>query len=229
MLIELKEDGSKLVSIINEVDGSKVEKLVSMSDFISSIIASNEINEIDNVKTVVSHFYGSYKNMKLLQTISYSEKDIVYILHWKKAKAPMITEINNLVCHGEIGFPSLLFAIRVVNDRVFSMRLCATKDEEINPKTQIYKYPFTNVSSHAWGEVCLGGNDFTNYVINYNTIFDIPNMFFSMPNTTHGFNTVYNSKGYCLEELIIKLKDRDFDENLLVPRNKIYAEWIEKI
>lgn len=224
MLIEIKEDGSNLVSIIQEENGRKKEKLISMGDFISSVLSANARGKFE---TIISPLFTEINGIRLIQSKKYSSNSAIYILHRKKCQAPV--QIFNRF-HGDVGFPGMLFAIDVVNDRLSRLYVVAVKDEVITNDSKIYKYPYSNVSGSN-GIVCLGSNHFSKGILKEEKLFNVPNEFFSMPNTLHSASTSNNTKGYEFEEMIIKLKNKDFDDSLLVDnfKNTTYAEWIENL
>lgn len=224
MLIELKEDGSNLVSIINEENGRKKEKIISIDDFISSIISANSLGSFD---PVLSPLYKEINGVKLIQHKQNAKNSSIYILHRKKFQAPV--QIYSRF-HGDVGFPGLLFAIYVVNNRLSKLKVVAVKDEIITEDTKIYRYPYTNVSGED-GLVCLGSNNFEKGILEEDKIFNVPNQFFSMPNTLHSYSPHNNAKGYEFEEMVISLKNREFDDNLLVENSRLknYQLWIDNL
>ncbi|NMA50097.1 MAG: hypothetical protein GX947_10120 [Tissierellia bacterium] len=224
MLIELREDGSNLVSIIKEENGRKKEKIITMDDFISSVISANSMGEFE---PVIGPMFKDIKGTKLIQSKQYAKNSSVYVLHRKKFQAPV--QIYNRF-HGDVGFPGLLFAIYVVNNRLSKLNLVAVKDEIITEETRIYKYPYTNVSGDR-GSVCLGGNNFDKGILEGDKLYNVPNQFFSMPNTLHSYSSSKNTKGYEFEEMVISLKNKEFDDELLVENKdlKNYKQWFEDL
>lgn len=224
MLIEIKEDGSNLVSILEEVNGRKKEKLISMDDLISSIVSSSKKGNFD---TIISPIYRNISGTKLIQSKQYAKNSTLYVLHREKFLAPM--KVYNRF-HGDIGYPGLLFGINVVNNRLSNLSVVAVKDTDINEDTEIYYYPYTNVSGID-GRVCLGSNIFDTGILDGDKLFNVPNEFFSMPNTLHSYSFKNNTKRYEFEELVISLKNKDFDDNLLVENSKLntYKKWFEHL
>lgn len=224
MLIELKEDGSNLVSIIQEEKGRKKEKIITLESLISSIISSSKKG---NFETVKSPLYKDIMGTKLIQSKQYAQNSTIYVLHRKKFQAPM--QIFSRF-HGDVGFPGLLFGVNVVNNRLSSLYVVAVKDEIISEDTILYKYPYTNVSGYE-GRVCLGSNHFTKGILYGDKLYNVPNEFFSMPNTLHSYNFRNNTKGYEFEEMILSLKNKEFDDALLVKNDKLdtYIKWFNSL
>ena len=171
--------------------------------------------------------FKDIKGTKLIQSKQYAKNSSVYVLHRKKFQAPV--QIYNRF-HGDVGFPGLLFAIYVVNNRLSKLNLVAVKDEIITEETRIYKYPYTNVSGDR-GSVCLGGNNFDKGILEGDKLYNVPNQFFSMPNTLHSYSSSKNTKGYEFEEMVISLKNKEFDDELLVENKdlKNYKQWFEDL
>lgn len=224
MIIEILEDGSNLVNIITEEKGRKKEKLITMGDFISSVLSANDKGK---AQQVLGPLYKELQNIKLIQFKHITKRTKIYILLREKAKAPMILFDK---FYGEIGHPQLLFGVKVVNDKVSNLYVVATRDEEITEDTILYRYPFTNVSGDN-GAVCLGGNRFEKGVKEGDKLLNVPNEFFSMPNTAHSYSILNNTKGLELGDLITELVEKDFDDELLVehPRTSSYKNWINML
>lgn len=224
MLIELREDGSNLVVVIQEENGRKKEKMISMDSFISSIISANSMGKFE---TITSPLFKEVKGIRLIQSKQYSKNSTVYILHRQMIQAPV--QIFSRF-YGDVGFPSLLFAINVVNDRVSKLYVVAVKDKVITEDTLIYKYPYTNVSTNK-GNVCLGDNNFDKGILDGDKLFNIPNEFFSMPNTLHSYSPQNNKKCYEFEEMVISLKNKEFDNDLLVENKGLetYRQWFSSL
>ena len=223
MLIDIKEDGSNLVSIINEKNGRKNEKIITMDDFITSIVSSNSLGDFD---PVASPLYRKVSGTKLIQAKQYSKNSTIYILHSEKHQAPM--QIFSRF-YGDVGYPHLLFAVKVVNKVTTNLCVVAIKDNDVKEQTKIYHYPYTNVSG-SLGNVCLGGNKFEKG-IEGDKLYKIPFQFMSMPNTLHSYSPKKNTKLYEFEEMIKILQGKEFDESLLVPNKELpaYKDWFEAL
>lgn len=220
MVIEINEE-TNLAVVLSEYNGRKTEKVITMEDLISSLSSATRLGKYESV---ISPLFKEINGVKLIQSKSYGQKSTIYILQVKKRKAP--TQIFSRF-YGDVGYPHLLFAIDVVNDKLSKLKLVAVKDEIITEDTILYKYPYTNVSGDK-GNVCLGNNDFEKGITKGDKLFDIPNQFFSMPNTLHSFNVANNSMRYQFEEMLAIFKDKDFDDDLLVENERLlsYKEWI---
>lgn len=223
MLIEIKEDGSNLVSILTEKNGRKTEKVITMSDFISSIVSSNSLGDFE---PVASPLYRKSLGTTLIQSTQFTKNATIYILHREKHQAPM--QIYSRF-YGDVGYPHLLFAVEVVNDTPVRLYLVAVKDGVITENTKIFKYPYTNVSGKQ-GNVCLGQNGFEKG-IEGDKLFGIPIQFFSMPNTLHSYTPANNTKRYEFEKMVQILQNKEFDNSLLIENNDLptYKDWFESL
>ena len=164
--------------------------------------------------------------VELVQSKQFSKNSTIYILHAEKHQEPL--QIYSRF-YGEVGYPNLLFAVKVINNTVTSLCVVATKDTCIKENTKLYRYPYTNVSGQC-GNVCLGGNKFEKG-IDGDKLFKIPFDFFSMPNTLHSYSTNNNTKQYEFEEMIINLQYKEFNDDLLVESRDVqtYKEWFNKL
>lgn len=218
------DEVTKLVTVFSEDMGVKSEKVITLSDFIESMITAKNKNVFEPIESpLFREAYGS----QLIQTKQIGKKSCIYILHKKKAKMPLQMFKR---FYGDVGYPGLLFAIKVVNDRLFSMYLVAVKDNIINEDTKLYYYPYTNVSGDM-GNVCLGSNKFSKGISKKNNLFKVPLQFAEMPNSLHSFMATHNSAGYDCEEMVKKMQNREFDDKLLVEKEQIttYKEWFSSL
>lgn len=221
MLIELIEN-SNTVTVIEELEGGrKEEKTITMEDLISSIISSTNKGAF---RTIKSPLYKEWRGIKLIQSKQIGENSHIYVLLKEKHKAPM--QIFNRM-YGNVGVPTLLYGVKVINDRMSDLFVVAIKDNVVIENTVIYKYPFTNVSG-TLGKVCLGGNIFNKGISKGNELYKIPNQFFSMPNTMHSYRSDNNSKGLEFETMLKNLNDNEFDDDLLVDKDNLsYSQWFD--
>lgn len=217
------DDQSNSVSILMAKNGRKFEKIVSMGDFIESLIASKNKGVFEPVE---SPLYKNIEGVSLIQTKQIAKNSFIYVLKMDAARMPMIVYTR---LHDDCGIPNLLYGIKVVNDKISQMWVVTTKDDVITETTKIYKYPFTNVSGNV-GKVCLGANRFDKGVTIEDKIYQVPNQFFSMPNTMDSFSVNKNTRCFELEEMLIYLTRRDFDNDLLVA-NEIatYQDWFKAL
>lgn len=208
MLFEVNEQGN-YVTLIEEVNGRKTETNISIRDFIDSITASSNNKKLKEVESPIFKEVGYCRLIKWKKLNRSSE---IYVICRKRELAP--TQLLETFI-GEVGYPQLLFGIKVVNNKVSCLYVVATKEEEINENTKIYQYPYTNVSSRI-GSVCLGRNEFEKDVRENNYLYEIPNLFFSMPNSLHSYNKLNNKMGFECSELMNFHKNKQYDEKLLV-------------
>lgn len=148
MKIEICEDGTNLVNIFSEDDGIKKEKIITLEDFIESLMSAKNKNVF---KPIESPIYKEEYGSKLIQCKTIGKNSSIYILLKEKARMPF--QLFKRV-YDNVGYPNMLFAIKVVNDKVSSLCLVCTKTTQMTNDTKLYKYPFTNVSGNE-GNVCL--------------------------------------------------------------------------
>ena len=222
MTIEILND-SKLVTMITENDnGTKKNKLVSMDDFIRSILAS--VNEKDELNTLITPLSETRREITLLQTKIINNNSKIYMLFMPKSNQPM--PIYNRF-YENVGIPSLLFAVKVINNRLQHLYVVATKDKKIKNSTKLYRYPFSNVSID--GLVCLGGNVFAPGIENddYKKLYEVPYQFLSMANT----GSEHAIQGYyATEELFKMFNHKEFNDDLLKESIYInYENFVKKV
>lgn len=217
-------NNSKTVNIITHEGLRRIEKSVSINDFLVSILESTNKSELNSF---ISPLYGKRKGIELIQCKSFGNNSTLYVLFREKGYAPM--PLYNRM-YENVGVPNLIFAVKVINNRMSKLYAVATKDKVITNDTIIYKYPFTNVSGHN-ALVCTGSNKFEPGIEDndYKLLYDIPNKFFSMSNN-QGYNDCRSTKYKSIEEVFRNLNNNEFDEELLVKSPFLnYKNFIQKL
>ena len=216
------ENGNILIQEDNK--GLIKEKEVKLADFynlLGSLMQSVSTNKIYNSSMI----YTNKDNVEIIQTLIKDEKNFKVILKRNKAKAPFIIGTRAL----EIEYPTLLFVVNISAGIFTNLAAFCVIDKQINEKSIIYKYPFSNV--YADGKVCLGNNKLQISWRDSDAILKIPNLFFSMSNTLR-VNGNSNSKGYDLNLLLEYIINKDcFEDELLVEDDKAltYKELIDDL
>lgn len=223
MLIEINE-GCNYATIISKQDGRKKEHTVKLKDLIEGIVASSDMKKVPTFSTAL---YKKVGNCRLIQSKYMGKKSAIHFLQVDKTIA--LTGLLDKII-GEIGYPRLIFAVKVVNNIPIKLYVSAIKDDVVTEDTKLYKYPYTNVTAES-GSVCLGSNKFNQSIEGNDSLYNIPNLFFSMPNTLHSFSPSRNKYGYECKDLMLYCKDKEFEDELLMPNEKYitYKEWFEYI
>lgn len=215
-------DKSKTVNVFTEDDnGKKKDKIVDMQSFLVGILSAVEKDELHSY---ISPLYEERRGVKLIQSKSFNSNSTMYVLHMKKCNQPM--PIYNRF-YDNVGIPALLFAVKVVNNRLTDLYTVAVKDEIITNETKIYKYPFSNVNGFN-GKVCTGSNRFEPGIEdnNFKKLYEVPYQFISMPN----LGAEYNNYVGTTEELFRKFNNKEFDDGLLQESPYLnYKKFIEKV
>ncbi|WP_315069171.1 hypothetical protein [uncultured Clostridium sp.] len=222
--IELKEE-SKCVNIIRILKGGRrKEKLISIEDFASSISSSLVGNNIGQVKSAIAR---EVRGVRLIQSKKLGDKAHVYVLLQAKHNTPL--QLFNRF-YDNVGVPSLLYGVHVVNNRLSKLYVTAVKDTNILSTTRIFRYPLTNVSGDI-GSVCLGRNSFGIGIEDNDLekLYNVPYQFMSMPNNLDHYRITSNSKRFECEELIKYLNNKEFEDDLLVEENLNYSDWFDKL
>lgn len=217
------DTNNKTVTIISEKEHCKNIKVISINDFIESILASTNINDIYNL----SPLYKEVDGVKLIQVKQRTRKNKIFVLSFNIARYDVPIYSRTYV---DTGIPKLLFAVHSVNNKLSSLYCCCVKATDISEDTELFEYPFTNVYGND-SRVCLGANNFEKGLEdnNYKKLFRVPYDFMAMPNTGHSFVQLHNSEGFSFESLLKYLQHRDFDDNLLVSKGVTYSQWIDKL
>lgn len=222
MEIKINEENNTVKVLYNN-NGIKREKDVSFDDLISSLIASKNKDKKEKFKSISSPISNKIDGVRLVQTKQIEKNAYIYVLRRDKLFAPTMLFDRN---YDNVGYPALLFGLKVVNNKVTNGYLVSVKDEIITDTTMLYEYPYTNVSGIR-GSICLGDNSFPEDIENdpyY--LYKIPHMIVSMPNSLHSFKEENNSKRLSMEQLLIKFHNKEFDDSILVPKNS-YGKWFE--
>lgn len=119
-----------------------------------------------------------------------------------------------------LGFPRLVFKYYVSNKAIHHVKIFAIKEYgAINEHTEMYYFPYSNVH-HESGEVCMGMNLFPKIEC-LTQLETMHLLFFTAP-----FGNDYGSRaiGQDLEGLLKAFREKDFDDDVLMPMNKTFNE-----
>ena len=224
MCFEL-DDSTKTVDIITKKNGRSSIKTVTIEDFIESIIISIKKGK-DAFKRKTEFIYqeSSDNSMKLFHRIQIGKNSYIYFVFKPASRMPMCLYKKFF---SDVGMPSLVFAIKVVNKHFSKLYVTATKEvSNIDFNTELYKYPFSNVFED--GSVCIGMNRLEDLDDVDKNILKVVESFFSMPNTGENFNMNYNDKKIEYGELLENLSGSDFNNDYLVDF-KTFKEWAESL
>ncbi|KGP81956.1 MULTISPECIES: hypothetical protein [Paenibacillus] len=127
----------------------------------------------------------------------------------------------------KIGHPHLLFVylIDMKSRRVDQMFCFAVKQSRISSDTELFKYPYANVTN---GSVCMGGNSLPT-ITDINQCATLHNLFFGSPSTNCYFDGHRNTSGITeLRELYSKMQDTDFPDAWLLTEKITIQQLLEK-
>ncbi|NFH90540.1 hypothetical protein FDA33_10080 [Clostridium botulinum] len=219
-------DGSKSVNMVQVLEeGQKKEKLISIEDFVTSITASLDGKNFEEVKSPI---FRDLRGVRLIQSKQVGKNSHTYVLFQAKHNTPF--QLFNRF-YENVGVPNLLYGVKVVNNRLSKLYVVAIKDTNIVGSTKLYKYPFTNVSGNL-GSACLGRNVFDVGIEDNDLekLYSIPNQFMSMPNNLDYYRIQNNNKCYECEQLLKVLNNNIFDNDLLVENDIMtYANWFNQL
>lgn len=223
--IELNTESNTAI-VFRDDKGIKSEFAVTVSDLIDSLKVSKTSDEA--FKTVFSPIQQRVSGYELIQTIQIAKKAFYYVFKADKKRVPFFIYDK---CYGMCGMPSLLIAIKVVNNKFNKMYLQAIKENTIiDEDSKLYIYPFSNTSSTI-GAVCLGSNRFEEDMDTVEKMRRFIDYFYEIPNTSEMFRILNNSKALEFRALAAELKNKDFNDNFLIEntQTKNYQSWILKL
>lgn len=227
---EITEDFDIYVSQQNEDSGVIVKKPISI-DTLNSILnevvgtAKKEIVGNEGKRKVLysSPIFPSFHGVHVAQHIIKDKEVEYYVLQREKrpAKFAFYDDVFD-----NVGLPGMIFVFSLMNKVIRDLRVFAIKDKLITANTELYAYPFPNVSRN--GSVCLGGNRMSDYKIeSVNNLHSFPSMFFMMP-ATHELRD-QNSSGLSVRPLLNELKDNEFNDDYLVKVGVKYGDLITRV
>lgn len=216
-----------ICKIIREKNGIKLCKnitIISLLDLIKNTIDNKDLKNQPSIKSAM--LPDNIEPYKIIQIKTFINIDACWYIILRK-NVPASFFIYKDKKYKNINMPYVLFAIKLFNNRCVKLKIVSTNTDKINNGTKIYSYPFSNVD--YFGTVCLGANNISQYKIDdLSNIFEIPEMFLSMPNSNHNYGHINLKVSY--EELLLKLNKEQFDNNLLVASNfKDYNDFINKL
>ncbi|HEK4907937.1 TPA: hypothetical protein SOL44_003023 [Clostridioides difficile] len=218
-------EDSNVIHCIENLDGRKKSYDINVSDFMSSLTSAYKTKQKKQIfKPIYNPIYKEHDNIKFIHSIQTNKNTYVYVFLRKKSPSPMSFGKDY---YSDVGMPNLLFAIKVVNNIFSRLFIVASDTEHIKENTQLFFYPFTNTPGPETS-ACIGSNNINLNLNNFDNLFLIPNIFFSMPNTIDYFSIERNTKHLEFLALLEYLNHKTFDDNLLV-ECCIYDEWIKSI
>lgn len=127
----------------------------------------------------------------------------------------------------KVPFPNMLFFFESHNHKIETTQVLCTKDSELNDHTELFLYPFGNVSVHG-NTVCWGSN----VLPCINTLKDfqtVPQLFInSIMNSDH--YTDANLTQLPLREFLMSLEEKEqFPVETLKPIHTTLKNWLERV
>lgn len=224
---EITEDFDIYVSKKDENTNRSEKKLIEIKTLLSILEESmgtskksvrRERAERDVLYS--SPIFPSYHGVHVAQHII-KDKDREFFILQREKRQGKFAFYDDVF--DNIGLPGMIFMLQIMNEVIVDLRVFAIKDEIITESTELYAYPFPNVSSS--GGVCLGSNNLSEYKIkSANNLHSFPSMFFMMP-ATHELRN-QNTSGLNVRPLLQKLKGNEFNDDYLVKSNINYGDLI---
>ena len=152
-------------------NGGSIVKKVKYNDFITML--NDSVEEGSSSVNFSSKSWGGIPDG--LIDIAYQDECNFLALVQVPAELFIVQYCGNKY---SIPFPSLLFAVKVVGQRVTGTRVYAVKDKKVTKESALYHYPFGNVYND--GDICWGGNSLPN-IEGVKDTFKVPQIFYSSP------------------------------------------------
>lgn len=132
-------------------DGIIIEKTVSLEDYVSIIRnASVEVQKEE---------YYSLTNLpeNVYSVAATSSEDIFRVTMFVPGTVRGVTFCKDFIYR--VPYPNLVMKLCIVKGKMVDSQIFAVKDDTFSPDTELYQYPFGNVSSD--GYACWGSIDRT--------------------------------------------------------------------
>lgn len=215
-------DENNVTIEINTDKGTEVRYL-TFDSFSKAIIAANQQIKLESIDVVESPIFTVGDGISTVQTRDYNTGSRTVILV-REARPMDITYFDDV--YKNVGMPRLLFAIKIYKNVIQTVKVMAVKDFIIKEDTELYEYPFSNVSRGS-GNVCFGMNRISSIDIpSLTALHSIPDMFLSMPNNNDSYG--HNLSGLAYRPLLEELVDKPFNNDWLEPAHKSYKDWISQ-
>lgn len=184
--IDITEDFSAMISVLNINNGTYKTKNISLDDLIdclqyvknNSDVKTTRMQRGESDVMYISPVFSSRNGVSIVQHIIYSETEHLYILKKDSSKV-MFNYYNDTY---DVHVPSSLFVIKIKDEVIASARVFSLKEDFVDEDTEVFSYPFSNVYEN--GRICFGNNRLAfKKFKTFKDILSIPAMFFAMPST----------------------------------------------
>lgn len=118
----------------------------------------------------------------------------------------------------KVGYPKLLFAYWIKDNRINMMKILTVKDDDfVEFNTPVYRYPYSNVFLNF--DVCWEYKSFN--IHHLHQLNDVTRLFFEAPNSNH---LVPN--GGDIDKLFAKNQNKSFNDEELIPTHHTMGELL---
>lgn len=137
-------------------------------------------------------------------------------------REPVIDQITFESRSYVVGYPAIIYGFKVVNEVVSRVEVWAVKDKVLTPETQIYHYPFFNVSQD--GRMCIGTNKIT--IEEPWQLHKMPDILKAMPSNLGLQNN--NNSGLEGDSILKAIENKPFPHDWLAPTNKTLKKVLKR-
>ncbi|MCL2637528.1 MAG: hypothetical protein FWD48_04075 [Oscillospiraceae bacterium] len=214
LVIRIKADDSVMVDYVK--DKHIVHKQISAAGIIDALKQSSMTRHI-----IKSGFLPK-------GCIAYSQEmetgNRYFVIEYTERKANIAYQETN---YNDFPLPRLVYGFKVLSTgKVKSVNVAVVENEgELNEDTQLYRYPFSNVSGFS---MCTGSNSLPTYK-KVSALKNLPNFILSIPDGDHHYNSQNNLLTLNYRDLLEHLKDKSpeyYYTDVLIKSNKTLKDFI---
>jgi len=125
--------------------------------------------------------------------------------------------------------PAMAFSFKLdASGRTSGHRMAVIADGAPAPGTQVYAYPFSNVSQN--GDICVGAANSLPAYRGTRALGTLPYHILSLPNNDHGYSRSNNRMGLTYRDLLEHLRDKEpqyYYGHVLLPRGATLQGFID--
>lgn len=215
-IIRLSSKRAEIV-VEQEDKGIKSRKTLSLETFSKAILGSRYDD--------MNHPTGFLPEHCFFATLT--GQNIIYYLRFPELCADISYFGSE---YPDFPLPRLVFSFKYLPDcgKIGDARLAVVKDEKLNPDTETFVYPFSNV--YGDNRICLGNNALPVYK-NPARIHTLMRYILGFPNNNDMFREKNNRLGLCYRDLLEHLKDKPSEyyyTDVLIPNGKTLQDFLNE-
>lgn len=193
LVIRINADDSAMVDYIQ--DGTVLHKRLSVIDIITALKQSSYTKCVINSGFLPKNCIAYSRDIE--------NDDCYYVFEHTQRKSDIFYHNSE---YKDFPLPRLIFGFNVSGEGKIRKVNVTVADEkgELNEETQLYHYPFSNVSDFT---MCTGSNKLPVYK-KASALSNLPHYLLTLPNNDDYYNVSYNKLNLVYRELLEHLKDK---------------------